>query len=546
MSEHWHPSREPADQESGVTPESTPAWGTAPADPGGPPTGQTAPADPGGPPTGQTPPTAAYPATPPVGAPPVPPAGSGAPTPPRATWATPQDAGPGGPPAIALPPSGGWGTGGWAPAGESLPPGGAWPPPPYGYLPPPPPPTAKAAGRGRSRALVGVASLVAAVALLAGAGIGHLAWPTDTTTSAVSNPGGAGTGTTPLSPGSGGTSPFGSGSGGNTSTGVGAPANISAIAGKADPGLVDINTNLSYQDEQAAGTGMVLTSSGEVLTNNHVIDGATSISATDVGNGKTYKATVVGYDRTGDVAVIQLIGASGLQTVTPNTGTVSVGEAVVGVGNAGGTGGTPSAAGGSVTATNQSITASDDSGGNTERLSGLIEINAGIQPGDSGGALVNTSGQVIGMDTAASTGTAYQVTTAQAYAIPISTALTLARQIEAGRQTAAVHIGATGFLGIRVEASGSSATGGFGSGLGGSSTTGAVVDSALAGSPGAQAGLTQGDVITSLNGNAVNSSSDLTNLLESHHPGDSVQIGWTDPSGQTHTSTAVLTTGPPA
>ncbi len=534
MSEHWHPSREPAEQESGVTPEPTPAWGTAPADPGGPP-------------TAPTPPTAAYPPTPPADAPPVPPAGTGVPIPPGGHWATPQDAGLGGPPPIALPPSGGWGTGAWAaPGGGSLPPGGAWPPPPYGYLPPPPPPSAKPAGRSRSGALVGVATLVAAVALLAGAGIGHLAWPTDTTTSAVANPASGGTGTTPLSPGSGGTSPFGSGSGGNSSTGVGAPADISAIAGKADPGLVDINTNLSYQDEQAAGTGMVLTSSGEVLTNNHVIDGATSISATDVGNGRTYKATVVGYDRTGDVAVIQLIGASGLQTVTPNTGAVSVGESVVGVGNAGGTGGTPSAAGGSVTATDQSITASDDSGGNTERLSGLVEINAGIQPGDSGGALVNTSGQVIGMDTAASTGTAYQVTTAQAYAIPISTAVTLARQIEAGRQTATVHIGATGFLGIRVEASGSSATGGLGSGLGGSSANGAVVDSALAGSPGALAGLSQGDVITSLNGSAVNSSSDLTNLLESHHPGDSVQIGWTDPSGQTHTSTAVLTTGPPA
>ncbi len=352
----------------------------------------------------------------------------------------------------------------------------------------------------------------------------------------------------PTIPAAGGGSPYGSSSGGSTSAGAGAPTDISSIAGKVDPGLVDINTNLSYQDEQAAGTGMVLTSNGEVLTNNHVIDGATSISVTDVGNGRTYKANVVGYDRTGDVAVIQLVGASGLQTITTDTGSVSVGEAVVGLGNAGGTGGTPSSAGGSVTATNQSITASDDSGGNTESLTGLIEINAGIQPGDSGGSLVNTSGQVIGMDTAASTGTAYQVTTAQAYAIPIPTALTLARQIEAGRQSSVVHIGATGFLGIRVEDSGASAGGGFGSGGlgGGTQTNGAVVDSALAGSPGAQAGLTQGDVITSLDGNAVNTSSDLTNLLESHHPGDSVTLGWTDSSGLTHTSTVVLTTGPPA
>ncbi len=526
MSDHWHPSREPADQEpEGTEPEGTeeptPAWGTAPS----PVAGAS-----DGPPTAPTPPTGAYPATPPY---------EPAPVTPAATWATPQGPGWGTPPPIALPPSGGWGMG----AGGNVPPGGGWPPPPYAY--PAAPPAATAARKNHSGALVGLASLVAAIALLAGAGIGHLAWPSDTTTSAVSNPAtGSGQGGGAYDPSAGGGSPYG----GSTSAGAGAPTDISSIASKVDPGLVDINTNLSYQDEQAAGTGMVLTSNGEVLTNNHVIDGATSISVTDVGNGRTYKANVVGYDRTGDVAVIQLVGASGLQTITTDTGSVSVGEAVVGLGNAGGTGGTPSSAGGSVTATNQSITASDDSGGNTESLTGLIEINAGIQPGDSGGSLVNSSGQVIGMDTAASSGTAYQVTTAQAYAIPIPTALTLARQIEAGRQSSVVHIGATGFLGIRVEDSGASAGGGFGSGgLGdGTQTNGAVVDSALAGSPGAQAGLTQGDVITSLDGSAVNTSSDLTNLLESHHPGDSVTLEWTDSSGLTHTSTVVLTTGPPA
>lgn len=527
MSEHWHPSREPADQPPEGTPEGTeeptPAWGTVPG---------SVPGTPDGPPTAPTPPTGAYPATPPP---------DPAPVTPGATWATPQGPGWGTPPAIALPPSGGWGMG----AGGNVPPGGMWPPPPYAY--PAPPPAAAAARKNHSGALIGLATLVAAIALLAGAGLGHVAWPSDTTTGAVASPAtGTGGGST-LAPGAGSSSPYGSSSGGSTSTGAGAPADISSIASKVDPGLVDINTNLSYQDEQAAGTGMVLTSNGEVLTNNHVIDGATSISVTDVGNGRTYKANVVGYDRTGDVAVIQLVGASGLQTITPDTGSVSVGEAVVGLGNAGGTGGAPSSAGGSVTATDQSITASDDSGGNTESLTGLIEMNAGIQPGDSGGSLVNNSGQVIGMDTAASTGTAYQVTTAQAYAIPIPTALTLARQIEAGRQSSVLHIGATGFLGIRVEDS-SASTGGFGSGgLGsGTATNGAVVDSALAGSPGAQAGLGQGDVITSLDGNAVNSSSDLTNLLESHHPGDSVTLGWTDASGLTHTSTVVLTTGPPA
>ena len=142
-----------------------------------------------------------------------------------------------------------------------------------------------------------------------------------------------GSGSNPFGNGSaGGSSPFGSGSSGNTSTGAGAPSDISAIAAKVSPALVDINTNLSYQNEAAAGTGMVLTANGVVLTNHHVIDGATSISVTDVGNGKTYQANVVGYDRTGDIAVLQLANASGLQTIATSSGTAAVGEAVVGVG----------------------------------------------------------------------------------------------------------------------------------------------------------------------------------------------------------------------
>ena len=88
------------------------------------------------------------------------------------------------------------------------------------------------------------------------------------------------------------------------------------IAQSVDKGLVDINTSLSYQGSAAAGTGMVLTSNGLVLTNNHVIEGATSITARDVNNNKVYTATVVGYDVTKDIAVLQLKNASGLSTVS--------------------------------------------------------------------------------------------------------------------------------------------------------------------------------------------------------------------------------------
>ena len=232
--------------------------------------------------------------------------------------------------------------------GGGLPPT-AWPPAPYGYYPAPlPQPTAPKNHRGQ---VAVIASVVAVLALLLGASIGHATWPTATTAAstglAVGQLGDRRGSQFPFgSGGSGGSSVGGSGS---STTGAGAPANVPGIAAKVSPALVDINTNLSYQNEQAAGTGIVLSSNGEVLTNNHVIDGATSISVTDIGNGQTYKANVVGYDRTGDIAVIQLVGASGLQVAKIAPSMPAVGEGVVGVGNAGGAGGDPSAAGGSVT-----------------------------------------------------------------------------------------------------------------------------------------------------------------------------------------------------
>ena len=213
----------------------------------------------------------------------------------------------------------------------------------------------------------------------------------------------------------------------------------------------------------------MLTSTGEILTNNHVIDGATSIKVTDIGNGRTYTAKVVGYDASQDVAVIQLQNASGLTVASlGDSSTVRTGDNVVALGNAGGKGGTPSVAAGTVTALNQSITASDEGSGNSEQLTGLIETNADIQPGDSGGSLVNAYGQVIGMDTAASSGTQTQSqsgqTAEQAFAIPINEATSIAKQIAAGTTSTNVHIGATGFLGIESQpaSQGSGDSGGFG------------------------------------------------------------------------------------
>src|SRR5215831_1928714 len=349
----------------------------------------------------------------------------------------------------------------------------------------------------------------------------------------------------------------------------------SQIASRVSPGLVDVTSTLGYAGATAAGTGIVLTSNGEVLTNNHVINGATSVSVTDIGNGKTYKATVVGYDASHDIAVLQLSGASGLTTATTgDSSTVRVGDSVVGIGNAGGKGGTPSVAAGTVTALNQSITASDEGSSSSEQLSGLIETNADIQAGDSGGPLVNAHGQVIGVDTAASSanqsgngssdpfgngssdpfgglgngssdngssGSGQQATT-QAFAIPINTALSIASQIEGGHASSTVHIGTTAFLGVEIAPASQQSN--FGSS--GSGSSGVAIAGVRSGTPAAAAGLSAGDVITSVAGQSVSSGTSIQQVLASHHPGDNISISWTDANGQSHTATVTLAAGPAA
>jgi S1-C subfamily serine protease len=352
---------------------------------------------------------------------------------------------------------------------------------------------------------------------------------------------------------------------GGTSSGAGAAAtsktvlSTTQIASKIDPGLVDVTSTLGYQDATAKGTGIVLTANGEILTNNHVINGATSVSVTDIGNGKTYKATVVGYDERQDVAVLQLTGASGLTVANlGDSSSVAVGNSVVALGNAEGLGGTPSVATGSVTALDQSITASDESSGTSEQLTGLIETNAGIEPGDSGGPLVNTYGQVIAMDTAASTnyqfggtgnggfgggfggggtgtggtGSSGTGSATQGYAIPIDTALSIARQIEAGQESSVIHIGATAFIGIGIASE--------------QTTSGVAIAGAQAGTPAAKAGLTQGDVITAINGSSITTGTQISEALIQRHPGDKITLTWTNASGQSQTATLTLGTGPAA
>jgi S1-C subfamily serine protease len=298
-------------------------------------------------------------------------------------------------------------------------------------------------------------------------------------------------------------------------------------------GAVIINTTLGYQGGSAAGTGMVLTSSGEVLTNNHVIRGATSIRIVLPGTGRAYTAKVVGYDLADDVALLQADGASNLKTAPTASSAVTVGEAVTAVGNAQGTG-TLTSAKGSVTGLQKSIVVSDDQGG-SENLTGLIETDAGLQPGDSGGPLYDGAGNVIGMNTAASTAyAAYQSSASDGYAIPIAKALSIAKQIEAGQSSTQVHVGGTPFLGIQVQPDGD----------GGFSSSGALVAGIVSGSPAASSGLSAGDVINAIDGHPITSSSSVVEALLDKEPGASVTITYTDQFGADQTVTVALADGP--
>lgn len=452
---------------------------------------------------------------------------------------------PWGPPSAEVPLAGGY----WVPG--SMPPGGTPPYPPYGghypYGSPPPfyspPPKRKPLGNWGIATVVAVA--VIAVSGVAGAVVEHAV--DNTTTSGSPSLGTFPSGNSGSGLGSGSGSGSGSGAGSGTGSGSGnAPAgvNTSAIASQVDPALVDIDTTLA-QGGAAAGTGMVLTSAGLVLTNNHVIENATTINVQVVGTHQTYSATVLGYSVTDDVALLKLQNASGLKTVSiGNASNVSVGAPVVAIGNAGGTGGTPTAVGGTITALDQTITAGD-SGTVSETLSGLLETDADIQPGDSGGALVNTSGKVIGMNTAAAEGTAGGDN--QGYAITIDHAMAIADQIKSGKASSTVEIGPRALLGVDVTDGSQAGGNGFFGGSGNSSgVAGAYVEGVESGSAADNAGIGTGDTIVSIDNTTIASGSDLTNAMVKYKPGDTVTVGWVDAQGANHTASVQLTTGPPA
>jgi S1-C subfamily serine protease len=371
------------------------------------------------------------------------------------------------------------------------------------------------------------------------------------------------------------------------SSGSGTSSGEQAVVNKVEPGLVIIHTALQYQNGEAEATGMVITSGGVVLTNNHVIEGSTSITA-ETANGHQYTAKVLGYDVTGDIALIQLQGASGLKTVpVGDSSTVKVGASVVAMGNAGGQNEIVPAAG-QVTALNQSITASDESGEiPSETLHNMIETNADIIAGDSGGPLANSAGQVIGMDTAGSGGGGFgvQQQAAAGYSIPINNALAVAQQIRAGQASSTVTIGYPPFMGVyighgtnsnpQVQAQQAEQGNGYGGGFGGNGfggngfggngsqscytnnsnlqpptdmpnvSSGTLILGTICNGPAQAAGMTAGSVITGVNGQAIGSPSDLTGVVSKFKPGSTISVTWVSPSGQRTTSNVKLTSGPP-
>jgi S1-C subfamily serine protease len=231
---------------------------------------------------------------------------------------------------------------------------------------------------------------------------------------------------------------------------------------------------------------------------------------------------VVGTDARDDVAVLQLQDASGLPTVTPDTDGIATGDPVTAVGDAGGDTSTFIASVGKILAQNQNITTRSEPGHAGEKLRGLIKISSDVMSGDSGGATYDDEGEVVGMTTAASTGS----TDVVGYAIPIARVLSIAGDLEDGTQNARYEYGSPAFLGI------------------GLSGAGTQVGAVYPGTPAARAGLATGDTVTRIGTTRVRTAQQLRRAVQSYAPGERVRIAWTDAEGTSHTGSVTLMTGP--
>jgi S1-C subfamily serine protease len=318
--------------------------------------------------------------------------------------------------------------------------------------------------------------------------------------------------------------------------------NVQAVANAVEPGLVDVVAPDAYSGLVSEGTGMVLSPDGLVLTNNHVIRDSTNVKVQLVtSSGKTYAAKVLGYDATDDVALLQATGVSGLHTIaSADSSHLRVGQPVLALGNAEGQGGSPTVAPGSVTGLNKTISPSDSATGATETLHGTIQTSAQVAQGDSGGPLANAAGQVVGMVTASGSSADFGSSgTVSGYAIPISSALSIARQISSGSASARIHIGLPGFLGVQVADADTGCA--FGAGA---VASGALICGVLPGTAASRSGLAAGDVITSANGRSISSAAGLTSATSGLHAGAVIRLGYVNANDMSRTARLVLGSGP--
>jgi S1-C subfamily serine protease len=310
--------------------------------------------------------------------------------------------------------------------------------------------------------------------------------------------------------------------GGSTSSQEGDQTDASADQAQ---GVVLINTETTAGE--AAGSGLVLDASGVVLTNYHVVEGSTSVKVTVATTGDTYDAKVIGHDQAADVALLQLDGASDLATVNlDDDGDPAVSDEVTAVGNAQGQG-FLSASTGSVVALDQSIDTQSEGTVAGEHLTGLIETNAYVVGGYSGGALLDDEGEVVGITTAASSGGE-----TQSYAVPIDDALDIAQQIEDGSSSDGVQVGASAYLGIAISQDAAGTSGGV------------QVGQVQSGGAAAEAGIEAGATITGIDGTSITSYDVLKSTLATYQPGDSVTLRWKDTSGSTHSAQVELDESP--
>jgi S1-C subfamily serine protease len=254
---------------------------------------------------------------------------------------------------------------------------------------------------------------------------------------------------------------------------------------------------------------------------------------------------------------------------------------VVALGNAGGTGGSPTVTNGVITALHRNITASDSGSRTSESLTNMFQTNAPIAEGDSGGALANTAGQVIAMNTAANSQNIGGNGTSQGFSIPINRALSIARQISAGHGSSTIQIGAPPFLGIAIASMANEKTStatspreqlrqfqaiaqaNFGAvnssgkclpnadanpvpGSIAPAKSGALIGAVFCNEPAAAAGAQAGDVITAVNGKAVTSAASLHTVIHAYRPGDTVALTVVEPGGQQRNISFKLGAGPAA